>query len=72
MNLINLQVLVSSILYSVIGIFVFWVAFLVIDKLNPAYDLWHEIVREKNLPLAILVAAVCLGLAMIVSAAIHG
>jgi uncharacterized membrane protein YjfL (UPF0719 family) len=72
MDLINPQAIVSSLLYSMIGIFIFWIAFLIIDKLTPAYDLWHEIVRERNLPLAILVASMCLGLAIIVAAAIHG
>jgi uncharacterized membrane protein YjfL (UPF0719 family) len=50
---------------------VFWVSFVIIDKITP-YDLWAEIVEKKNLALAVVVAAMCLGIAMIVSAAIHG
>jgi len=72
MELINIKVLVSTFLYAGVGIIVFWVAFLLIDKLTPAYDLWREIVRERNLPLAILVASMCLGISIIVAAAIHG
>ena len=49
----------------------FWLCFVIIDKLTP-YDLWGEIIEKKNLALAIVVAAMCLGIAMIVSAAIHG
>lgn len=61
----------GSILYALVGVGVFWISFLVIDKLTP-YHLWTEIVEKKNLALAVVVAAMCLGIAMIVSAAIHG
>lgn len=61
----------GSILYALIGVVVFWVSFVIIDKLTP-YDLWGEIVEKKNLALAVVVAAMCLGVAIIVAAAIHG
>jgi len=60
----------GSILYALIGVGVFWISFLVIDKLTP-YDLWGEIIEKKNLALAVVVAAMCLGIALIVAAAIH-
>jgi uncharacterized membrane protein YjfL (UPF0719 family) len=44
---------------------------MIIDLLTP-YRLWHEIVKERNLPLSILAAAMCLGISIIVAAAIHG
>ena len=72
MDYINLHVLVNSLLYSMVGVVVFWIAFLVIDKLTPAFNLWHQVVHEKNTALAILVGCMCLGLAIIVAAAIHG
>ena len=65
------EVFFGSILYALIGVIVFWVSFVIIDKITP-YDLWAEIVEKKNLALAVVVAAMCLGSAMIVSAAIHG
>ena len=37
---------ISSLLYSLLGVIVFWVAF-IIDKLTP-YDLWKGIVEDKN------------------------
>ncbi|GAA5178715.1 hypothetical protein GCM10025771_18590 [Niveibacterium umoris] len=67
----NAKPLLSSIVYSILGVVVFWVSFIVVDKITP-YDLWREIVKERNLPLAIIVAAMCLGIANIVAAAIHG
>jgi uncharacterized membrane protein YjfL (UPF0719 family) len=60
----------GSMLYALIGVGVFWVCFVVIDKLTP-YDLWGEIVEKKNLALAVVVAAMCLAIGMIVAAAIH-
>ncbi len=62
---------ISSLLYSLLGVIVFWVAFIIIDKLTP-YDLWKGIVEDKNQALATVVAAMCLGIAIIVAAAIHG
>lgn len=70
-ELINLKVLVASLIYSILGVGVFWISFIVVDKLTP-YELWKEIVEQKNQPLATVVAAMCLGIAIIVAAAIHG
>ena len=60
----------GSILYAVIGVVVFWVCFIIVDKITP-YDLWREIVEKQNQALALLVAAMCLGISIIVAAAIH-
>jgi putative membrane protein len=70
-ELFNLKIFVSSLLYSILGVAVFWISFIVVDKLTP-YDLWKEIVEKKNQSLATVVAAMCLGIAIIVAAAIHG
>jgi uncharacterized membrane protein YjfL (UPF0719 family) len=64
-------VVLGSILYALIGVVVLWVSFVVIDKLTP-YKLWEEIVEEKNLALAIVVAAMFIAIGLIVAAAIHG
>jgi putative membrane protein len=61
----------GSILYALIGVGIFWLSFVIIDKLTP-YDLWGEIVERKNLALAVVVAAMCLAIGLIVSAAIQG
>jgi len=63
-------VILGSLLYAVIGVVVFWVCFLIIDKLTPV-DLWAEIVEKQNKALATVVAAMCLGISIIVAAAIH-
>ena len=69
-ELFNPQVFFNSLVYSILGVVVFWVSFLVIDKFTP-YDLWNQLVEQKNQPLATVVAAMCLGIAIVVAAAIH-
>ena len=61
----------GSILYALIGVLVFWVSFLIVDKLTP-YDLWAEIIEKKNVALAIVVGAMCIAIGLIVAAAVHG
>lgn len=61
----------GSILYAFIGVVVFWLSFLLIDKLTP-YDLWAELVEKQNMALAIVVGAMALGLSIIVAAAVVG
>ena len=60
----------GSILYALIGVVIFWLCFWLIDKVTPA-DLWAEIVEKQNRALAMVVAAMYLGISIIVAAAIH-
>lgn len=64
-------IFVGSILFALIGVMVFWVCFVIVDKLTP-YNLWKEIIEEKNVALAIVVGAMCIAIGLIVSAAVHG
>ena len=61
----------GSMLYALIGVGVFWLAFVIIDKLTP-YDLWAEIIEKKNVALAIVVGAMCIAIGLIVAGAVHG
>lgn len=61
----------GSILYALVGVALFWLVFVVIDKLTP-YDLWQELVEKQNVALGIVVGAMMLGVAIIVAAAVHG
>ena len=63
-------ILLGSLVYALIGVMIFWVCFLIIDKITP-YDLWQEIVEKQNMALALVVAAMSLGICIIVAAAIH-
>jgi uncharacterized membrane protein YjfL (UPF0719 family) len=51
-------------------VLIFWISFVVIDKITP-YNLWEEIVEKQNQALALVVAAMSLGICIIVAAAIH-
>ena len=62
--------ILGSMLYALIGVIIFWLCFLIVDKITP-YDLWREIVEKQNRALALVVAAMCLGISIIVAAAIH-
>lgn len=70
MEFFDPKILFNSLMYSVLGVAVFWASFVIIDKMTP-YDLWGELVEKKNLALAIVVGAMCLGIAVIVASAIH-
>ena len=61
----------GSILFALMGVVIFWLCFVIIDKLTP-YHLWHELVEKQNLALGVVVAAMCVGISIIVAAAIHG
>jgi putative membrane protein len=62
--------MLAALVYATIGLVIFGIAFIVVDRLTP-YHLWKEIVDEKNTALAVVVGAVAIGISIIVSAAIR-
>ncbi|HEY3927450.1 MAG TPA: DUF350 domain-containing protein [Candidatus Koribacter sp.] len=70
MNMIPVSNIVNALVFALIGIIIFSVAFIVLDKLTP-YHLWKEIVQEHNQALAILVGMLSIGLCIIIAAAVH-
>ena len=62
--------MVAALVYSVIGLAIFGVAFVLVDRLTP-YHLWKEIIDEHNTALAIIVGAVAIGISIIISSAIR-
>ncbi|AQR75871.1 hypothetical protein BXU08_12365 [Sphingomonas sp. LM7] len=67
----SLPAVLSTLLYSAIGIVVFVIGFVVLDLLTPG-KLWEEIGQKQNVAVAIFAGAGAIGLAIIVAAAIHG
>lgn len=63
--------LMGSLVFALMGVVIFLLTFVIIDKLTP-YNLWEEIVEKQNMALALVVAAMSLGICVIVAAAIHG
>jgi putative membrane protein len=70
MNLVPIANVVSALIFTILGILVFVVAFIIMDKVTP-YHLWKEIVQEHNMALAILVGAMSIGICIIIASAIH-
>ena len=70
MEYLKVTQLVGAIVYSGIGLAVFWLAFIVIDMVTP-YQLWKEICEKQNRALAIVIGAVSIGISLIIAAAIH-
>lgn len=71
MEYLNMKYVVASVVYSLIGIVILLICFVVIEKLTPE-NLWKEIIVNKNVALAILAAAFMIAIAIIISSAIHG
>ncbi|MCX6855099.1 MAG: DUF350 domain-containing protein [Verrucomicrobia bacterium] len=63
-------ILLNSLIYALLGIVIFIAGFIIVDKLTP-YDLWKQLVEEKNVALAIVVGAAALGICLIIASAIH-
>lgn len=62
--------LLNAIIYALLGIIIFSLAFVIIDKMTP-YDLWKEICENRNTALAIMVGAMSIGVCIIIAAAVH-
>jgi putative membrane protein len=62
--------LLAAVLFALLGIVIFVIAFVVVDKLTPG-DLWHDIIRDRNTAVAIVMAGISIGLSIIIAAAIH-
>ena len=65
------EALVASAAFSAVGLIVFAVAFLLMGKLAP-FSLRKEIEQDHNTALAIIMGAVIIGMALIVSSAVSG
>ena len=65
------KAVIASIVYSLIGIAMFALSFLVIRLVTP-FSLRKEIEEDQNTALAILIGSVILGLSIIIAAAISG
>jgi putative membrane protein len=64
-------IFIGSALFAFLGVAVFWLCFVLIDKLTP-YKLWIEIVEHRNVALGIVVGAMCIAIGQIIAAAMHG
>ena len=65
-----LPVVVTTLIFVLIGLIVFAIAFLVIAKAAP-FSVRKEIEDDQNIALAIVIGSVILGSALIIAAAVH-
>ena len=65
------KALVAALAFGALGLVLFALAFFIIVKVTP-FSLRKEIEEDQNTALAIIIASVIIGIAMIVSASIHG
>jgi putative membrane protein len=69
--LVNLQNLLASVVYALVGLVVFVLGLWVIRLIMP-FDVHKEIEVDQNVALGIVMGSFIIGLALIVSAAITG
>ena len=69
---LNWHNILNAVIFSGIGLAIFVVGFVILDLLTPQVHVWNQLCRDKNVALAIFLGAVVIGIAMIISAAVHG
>ena len=62
--------LINATLFAGLGILIFIVAFSILSRLSP-FNLWKQVVEEKNVAAAILAGAVALAVGWIIAATMH-
>jgi uncharacterized membrane protein YjfL (UPF0719 family) len=65
------NVLESTVIFVALGLIVFALAFLIVVLVTP-FSVKKEIEEDQNISLAVIIGAVIIGIAMIISAAIQG
>jgi len=66
-----LPVLATTVIFVLIGLVVFGIAFFIVVKVAP-FSVKKEIEDDQNTALAIIIGAIIIGVALIISAAIQG
>lgn len=65
------ELVVSTLVFSLIGLLLFALAFWIIGKATP-FSLRKELEEDHNTAIAIVIASVIIGIALIVGAAVQG
>lgn len=71
MDMLDINVLLATLLYSAVGILVFAIALFLMVKIAP-FSVRKEIEEDQNTSLGVLMGSVMIGLAIIIAAAIGG
>jgi uncharacterized membrane protein YjfL (UPF0719 family) len=70
-EMLDISQILGALLYSLIGIGLFGLAFFIIVKVAP-FSIRKEIEEDQNTALGIIIGAVIIGIALIISAAVQG
>jgi putative membrane protein len=70
-QLLEVSSILGALIYSLIGIVLFGVAFFVIVKVAP-FSIRKEIEEDQNTSLGIIIGAVIIGISLIIGAAVQG
>lgn len=65
------DLIIETLAFTLIGLILFAIAFWIIVKVSP-FSIRKELEDDQNIALGIVIAAVIIGISLIVSAAIHG
>lgn len=65
------DLIVATLVFSLIGLVLFALAFWIIAKVSP-FSIRKELEVDQNVALGIVIGAVIIGIALIVAAAVHG
>ncbi len=64
--------IISSLVYSGLGILILFLAFALIELLTPKHNLRKEIMENKNIAVAMFAGFFMIAIAIIIASAIHG
>ena len=63
--------LIATLAFTILGLLLFALAFWIIGKVTP-FSIRKELEEDQNTAIAIVIAAIIIGISLIVSAAVHG
>lgn len=63
---------ISALVFSLMGLGIYTLGFLILSLLTPKVHIWREINQEQNVAIAIFLGSIALGIAIIIAAAIRG
>jgi len=65
------DLIITTLAFTLTGLLLFAIAFWIIVKVSP-FSIRKELEEDQNMALGIVIASVIIGIALIVSAAVHG
>ncbi len=63
--------LIMTVIFSTFGLVLFLIAFWAIVRMTP-FSIRKELEQDQNVAIAVVIAAVIIGIALIVAAGVHG